>query len=141
MVHGTAILWFKSHIYLFLKGICVMRQAAKAIGGYYPTPDRVAAFLASWLVSSTGPGEIRALDPCCGTGRALDLVTQDLSPPLRTVGVELNRERAAEAQRILSRALHADVFKIRCTHQAFSLLFLNPPYDDDAGGRVPPACG
>ena len=112
-----------------------MRQAAKAIGGYYPTPDRVAAFLASWLVSSTGPGEIRALDPCCGTGRALDLLTQDLSTPLRAVGVELNRERAAEAQGTLSRALHADVFKIRCTHQAFSLLFLNPPYDDDASGR------
>jgi SAM-dependent methyltransferase len=112
-----------------------MRLVAKAIGGYYPTPDRVASVLASWLVSSTGPGEIRALDPCCGTGRALDLMTQRLSTPCYTVGVELNRERAAEAQRILSRALHADVFKIRCTHQAFSLLFLNPPYDDDAGGR------
>jgi hypothetical protein len=62
-------------------------------------------------------------------------MTQRLSTPCYTVGVELNRERAAEAQRILSRALHADVFKIRCTHQAFSLLFLNPPYDDDAGGR------
>ena len=112
-----------------------MRHVAKAIGGYYPTPDRVASCLASWLVSSTGPGEIRALDPCCGTGRALDLVTQSLSTPLCTVGVELNRERAVDAQRTLSRALHADVFKIRCTHQAFSLLFLNPPYDDDAGGR------
>src|SRR5712692_9713022 len=89
--------------HFFLKGICVMRQAAKAIGGYYPTPDRVAAFLASWLVSSAGLGEIRALDPCCGTGRALDLVTQDLATSLCTVGVELNRERAAEAQRTLSR--------------------------------------
>lgn len=112
-----------------------MRRAAKAIGGYYPTPDRVATFLSSWLVAGTGPGQIRALDPCCGTGRALDLVTQDLTTPLCTVGVELNRERAAEAQGVLSRALHADVFKIRCTHQAFSLLFLNPPYDDDAGGQ------
>jgi tRNA1(Val) A37 N6-methylase TrmN6 len=79
-----------------------MRLVAKAIGGYYPTPDRVASLLASWLVSSTGPGEIRALDPCCGTGRALDLMTQRLSTPCYTVGVELNRERAAEAQRILS---------------------------------------
>src|SRR4029453_10106522 len=70
-----------------------------------------------------------------GMGRALDLVSRSFSPPLVTVGVELNRERAQIAREVLSRALHADVFKMRCTHHAFSLLFLNPPYDDDAGGR------
>jgi len=112
-----------------------MRQVAKSIGGHYPTPDRVATFLRSWLVPGTGSGEIRVLDPCCGTGYALSLLSRGVSTPLCTVGVELNRERALVAHELLSRALHADVFKIRCTHHAFSLVFLNPPYDDDAGGR------
>ena len=40
-----------------------MRQVAKSIGGHYPTPDRVATFLRSWLVPGTGSGEIRVLDP------------------------------------------------------------------------------
>ena len=112
-----------------------MRQVAKSIGGHYPTPDRVATFLRSWLVPGTGSGEIRVLDPCCGTGNALSLLSRGFSTPLCTVGIELNRERALVAHELLSRALHADVFKIRCTHHAFSLVFLNPPYDDDAGGR------
>jgi SAM-dependent methyltransferase len=112
-----------------------MRQIAKSIGGHYPTPDRVATLLRSWLVPGTGSGEMRVLDPCCGTGHALSLVGRGFSTPLCTVGVELNRERALIAQEVLSRALHADLFKMRCTHHAFSLLFLNPPYDDDAGGR------
>lgn len=112
-----------------------MRQIAKSVGGYYPTPDRVAMLLQSWLVAGTGKGELRVLDPCCGMGRALDLVSRGLLTSLVTVGVELNRDRAQVAREVLSRALHADVFKMRCTHHAFSLLFLNPPYDDDAGGR------
>lgn len=112
-----------------------MRQIAKSIGGYFPTPDRVVTLLQSWLVPGTGNGELRVLDPCCGMGRALDFASRSFSPPLVTVGVELNGERAQIAQEVLSRALHADVFKVRCTHHAFSLLFLNPPYDDDAGGR------
>ena len=112
-----------------------MRPVAKSIGGHYPTPDRVATYLRSWLVPGTGMGEIRALDPCCGTGHALSLMSRGFTPPLCTVGVELNRERALIAHEVLSRALHVDAFKIRCTHQAFSVVFLNPPYDDDAGGR------
>ena len=47
-----------------------MRAAAKAIGGYYPTPERVAAWLANYLTARAGAGELRAFDPCCGTGRA-----------------------------------------------------------------------
>ena len=35
-----------------------MRHVAKAIGGYYPTPDRVATFLASG--SSLALGRVRS---------------------------------------------------------------------------------
>lgn len=111
-----------------------MRAIAKAIGGYYPTPERVAALLAHYLTTAPGAGEIRLFDPCCGTGRAMLDICRALSGPCVTVGVELHAERAREAQHTLTRAVHADVFKIRCTRHAFSLLFLNPPYDDDASG-------
>src|SRR5262245_17279974 len=111
-----------------------MRTAAKAIGGYYPTPERVSAFLAPWFVAGSGPGELRAFDPCCGTGQALLDVTHRLPAVRETVGVEIHTDRAQEAQHNLTRAVHADCLKIRCTHEAFSLLLLNPPYDEDAGG-------
>src|SRR6266581_1314763 len=112
-----------------------MRAAAKAIGGYYPTPERVAAWLANYLTARAGAGELRVFDPCCGTGRALLDVTRGLSAGCITIGVEINVDRARAAQNSLTRALHTDVFKLRCSHDAFSLLFLNPPYDDDASGR------
>jgi hypothetical protein len=111
-----------------------MREIAKTIGGYYPTPERVAALLAPYLTAVPGAGELRVLDPCCGTGRAVLDVSGALSGPCVTVGVEINADRAREARHTLTRAVHADAFKMRCTHHAFSLLFLNPPYDDDASG-------
>ena len=111
-----------------------MRTAAKAIGGYYPTTERVASVLAQCFTPSSDAGEIRAFDPCCGTGRALLEITHSLLPARVTVGVELNSDRAREAQSRLTRAVHADVFKIRCTHGAFSFLLLNPPYDEDGSG-------
>jgi hypothetical protein len=111
-----------------------MRNAAKAIGGYYPTPERVSHLLSRCLTSASGKGELRTFDPCCGTGAALVNLTANLTPSPITVGVELNAERSRLAQDLLTRALHADIFKVRCTHSSFSLMLLNPPYDEDASG-------
>ena len=74
-------------------------------------------------------------DPCCGTGKALADVTRLLVAPVVTVGVEMHTGRAREAQDVLTRVVAADVKTVHCTPGAFSLLFLNPPYDDDATGR------
>ncbi|NOT53009.1 MAG: hypothetical protein HOP18_00245, partial [Deltaproteobacteria bacterium] len=111
-----------------------MREKAKARGGYYPTPERVARLIAAHLVATRGPGELRLFDPCCGTGSALRTLSLTLPSPVVTVGVELHSGRAQEAHELLTRALQADAYKLRCTHQAFSLLFVNPPYDHDAAG-------
>jgi Uncharacterised methyltransferase family (DUF6094) len=111
-----------------------MREKAKAIGGFYPTPERVARLIAAHLVAMRGPGELRLFDPCCGTGSALRTMSLALPSPVVTVGVELQSGRAQEARELLTRALQADAYKLRCTHQAFSLLFVNPPYDHDAAG-------
>jgi 16S rRNA G966 N2-methylase RsmD len=112
-----------------------VRLRAKITGGYYPTPERVTQWLPSWLRAENGRGELRGCDPCCGTGRALAEVTRTLPTPVVTVGVEIHSGRAREAQDVLTRVETADVHTVRCTSGAFSLLFLNPPYDDDAAGR------
>jgi len=112
-----------------------MRLQAKARGGYYPTPERITHWLRAWLRAENGRGEVRACDPCCGPGRALVDVTRALLSPMVTVGIEIHTGRAREAQDLLTRVDKADVHTVRCTAGTFSLLFLNPPYDDDAAGR------
>jgi hypothetical protein len=112
-----------------------MRLRAKITGGYYPTPERVTQWLRAWLRAENGRGELRVCDPCCGTGRALVDVTRTLPASLVTIGVEIHSGRAREAQDVLTRVVSADVQTVRCTSGAFSLVFLNPPYDDDAAGR------
>jgi len=77
----------------------------------------------------------RALDPCCGYGAALHQVAGALS--LFSYGVELNRERADGAKRVLTQALYLDYRLMRSVDEAYSLLYLNPPYDYDMeSGRL-----
>ena len=47
--------------------------------------------------------------------------------------MELHAERAREAEERLDHVLGADLFQTAIANGAFGLLFLNPPYDDDAG--------
>ncbi len=106
------------------------RIESRAKAGYYPTPPRVADAIARHLAPAPagGRGTIRLLDPCAGTGAA----AARLAPALgaESFGVELNEARASEARAILDHVLTSDAFAIRVANQAFSALFLNPPYDD-----------
>ena len=117
-----------------------MRLAAQAKGGFYPTPPRVTEMIASLMQArSTARGEttLRILDPCCGAGDALaDLaarIGRDDGSAVETYGVELHAERAKEAQDRLDHVLGTDLFQTSIANGAFGLLYLNPPYDDDAG--------
>ena len=116
-----------------------MRLAAQAKAGFYPTPPRVVEMVASLAQArSTARGEttLRILDPCCGAGDALaDLAARIARPDgaaVETYGVELHAERAKEAQERLDHVLGADLFQTAIANGAFGMLFLNPPYDDDA---------
>ena len=111
-----------------------MRERGKVTGGYFPTPERVTGSIAAHLVATRGKGEIRLCDPCCGMGHALLTLSRALPNPVVTIGVELHADRATVAQESLTRVVYADAYKLRCTHQAFSVLFVNPPYDYDAAG-------
>ena len=120
-----------------------MRLAAQAKGGFYPTPIRVIELILQ-LISpqraslgrGSAPQTLRLLDPCCGAGEALSLVARALkrrtSLDVETFGVELHQERSSFAQRALDHALAADIFRCSIANRAFSLLWLNPPYDHDA---------
>ena len=117
-----------------------MRLAAQAKGGFYPTPPRVTEMIASLMQArSTTRGEttLRILDPCCGAGDALAQLAAGIDRPdgsaVETYGVELHAERAKEAQDRLDHVLGTDLFQTSIANGAFGLLYLNPPYDDDAG--------
>lgn len=111
---------------------------SKAILGFFPTPPRVADAIARHLAAeSTGARRaIHLLDPCAGEGA----LAATLADALGAVGfgIELHAERAEVARARLDRLLAADALGgVRVGRQSFSLLVLNPPYDDDAeAGRL-----
>lgn len=65
-------------------------------------------------------------DPCCGCGKALRQLAQGNN--CYAYGVELDESRAEEAQTRLHRVGFGSFFYSRISHEAFHLLFLNPPY-------------
>ena len=124
-----------------------MRLAAQAKGGYYPTPDRVVDMIADLIGASPGyyhhdSETLRILDPCCGAGDALDRLAKRVhssnTVPVETYGVELHRERSREAGQRLDRVLATDLFQTSIANGAFSVLYLNPPYDWDSADRDAP---
>ena len=118
-----------------------MRLAGQAKGGYYPTPPRVTEYIATALIPYTQESHhldaITLFDPCCGPGEALEQLAKSLkertTAPIHTYGVELHHERSLEAAERLDNVLSSDIFSTAITNNTFGILFLNPPYDQDAG--------
>ena len=119
-----------------------MQLAAIAKMGYYPTPSSLLDIIASYMAARPAqpmqsPERFIALDPCCGKGEALARVAARTGIT-ETWGAELSLERAAEAARVLSKTYACAWQWCRVGRNSISMLFLNPPYDDDAteGRRV-----
>ncbi len=111
-----------------------MRLEGQAKAGFYPTPLEVARLIGSCLVAG---GDSHLLDPCCATGEALERVRLSMQGYARntTHGVELEQERAQEAVLELDNVLVGDSLKAKA-RGGFSLLYLNPPYDQADGKRL-----
>jgi hypothetical protein len=115
-----------------------MRLAAQARGGFYPAHSNAVSLAASFLEPPAGGESFTILDPCAGEGEALHQLQASLGCPLdRTYAIELDDSRAE----ILNHALAgsnilgpADFFGCRATAGSFSLMWLNPPFDDSFGG-------
>ncbi len=103
------------------------RLEAKAKAGFYPTPDTVVEHIAQALVFEE---RARALDPCCGEGKALHQIVQDNA---ETYGIELDVERYRKSLKRLQHVLLGDALnEVRVSRHCMGLLFLNPPYDFEA---------
>jgi len=103
-----------------------MRLAAQAKMGYYPTPLPVISLIKDILIRN-GRGNIRLLDPCAGEGTALKQIGEMLCA--ETYGIELDRHRGQIAKENLTQCLITDYMATRISNQAFSMLYLNPPYE------------
>lgn len=93
--------------------------------GYYPTDPGNVTLMLRGIQFPEGV-TTNLLDPCCGCGKALRQLAQGNN--CYAYGVELDESRAEEAQTRLHRVGFGSFFFSRISHEAFHLLFLNPPY-------------
>jgi len=75
--------------------------------------------------------EFSALDPCVGDGVAFKHLVEGTET--RRYGIEIDANRAGQARSLGIDTLQANTFDVRSPAEAFSLLYLNPPYDFEIG--------
>jgi SAM-dependent methyltransferase len=105
-----------------------MRPHAKTKLGFYPLPVAEAKRLRKLL---TFPDQFSALDPCVGDGVAFSALLADTSA--RRYGIEVDAYRAEQARSVAIETLQANAMDVRCAAESLSLIYLNPPYDFEAG--------
>src|SRR5271166_1859541 len=96
--------------------------------GYYPLPIEEARNISALLMSSA---PYAAIDPCAGEGTAPLEITSDTGAHL--AGIELDADRAEAANRNSVATVHGSAFECRVPAETCSLLYLNPPYDNEFG--------
>jgi hypothetical protein len=116
-----------------------MRLAGKVKLGYYPIPPEALALMVDRLDVGDSADRVTVLDPCCGAGAALKQIADSLRlKPSNVYGIELEDGRAAEA----SAAIPGANILGPCSYlstlvrpgRSLSLVYLNPPFDDEIGG-------
>jgi len=116
------------------------RLQNRIVMGYFPTPPTVIALVSHWLAPPSGAGlkgeeqKWRLLDPCAGKGEAQQLVER-VGGARESWGVELSPQRAEEAARVMDKVYNGAWQQTRVDRESVSLLWLNPPYDDDLDGE------
>ena len=93
--------------------------------GYYPTDLANVGHIMNGIEFPQGV-TTNLFDPCCGEGAALKKLA--VGNNCFTYGIELDSARATAAQDELHRVGFGSFFHSRISHDAFHLLFLNPPY-------------
>ncbi len=103
---------------------------------FYPTPPSVVERVAALVRPAPRSHRriTRLLDPCCGAGDALRQFADAIGGG-ETYGIEIERYRADEARGALDHLIAGSAFAVRLGHEAFSCLWLNPPYDEGDGGK------
>jgi len=106
-----------------------MRNVARIKLGYYPLPPSEGVRIRRLLKFPTEAASV--LDPCAGTGAALEQITN--AAMADHYAVELDAERARQAQTAGIKTIQGNLFDVHSKVERFSLLYLNPPYDSEVG--------
>ncbi len=105
-----------------------MRPQGQTKLGFFPLPIGEAKQLKNLLTFNE---PFSALDPCIGDGVAFAHLLQNV--PAHRYGIEIDANRAEQARALGIEVLQANTMDVRCPPEAVSLLYLNPPYDWEAG--------
>lgn len=106
----------------------------KILAGFFATPSTQGNYIKQ-LLEIKGDGAF--FDPTCGEGAILHQLASHLSNDENTIttyGVELDKGRAQKAEQVLDYTVNASIESMVISHNAFSFLFLNPPYDHTQKG-------
>lgn len=107
------------------------RLVSQAKMGYYATPTGLFSAIFSYLKPVKHP--VTILDPCAGEGEVLLKLKHYLGEDFTTTyGIELDKRRGFKAKEMLDHAIVGDFFQTTISNAAFSLIYLNPPYDIDS---------
>ena len=110
-----------------------MRTAARLKLGYYPLPEADATRIRGFL--TFGPEPTSVLDPCTGTGAAFVTITGEAN--VRRYGIELDAQRAREAQNALSDVVQGNALETHCPVESCCLGENKKPVAWVGGGRGP----
>jgi hypothetical protein len=121
------------------------RLASVVKQGYFPAPpETVAGILGHLKIPDPPPDsrfkaeDVNILDPCAGEARALVQLAEGLGVSKgHAFAVELNARRAAviaESHPEIRLLGPCSFEATRITRQSLSLVYLNPPFDDEFGG-------
>lgn len=117
------------------------RLASESKAGYYATEPAELQLLLNAMHVPEGAEEqpFFLYDPCCGEGEAISMLTQAFHEQgaikARSYGSEIEEGRFETAQRVVDHVLHEGYQFVR-TEPRFSLLWLNPPYDNGFSERT-----
>lgn len=113
------------------------RLEADAKAGFYPTPPVEMEHIIKRISSNVD--DVTLLDPCAGEGFALKQLRDHLQEQginSITYGIELEETRAREARNQLDNVLHCGYEEARMSNNAFSFMYLNPPFSQYGGERL-----
>ena len=105
-----------------------MRPHGKTKLGFFPLPLPEAKSLHNCLIAGS---EFSAVDPCVGDGVAFVRLLGGMQA--HRYGIEIDAYRTEQARSLGIETVQASAFDVRSPAEAFSVLYLNPPYDLEIG--------
>lgn len=115
-----------------------MRLEGQSKMGYYATQPISLQHIIERIYTPATNIPIRIFDPCAGEGEAIKAIADHLTAQgakVQSVAVELSTSRAQQVKQKVDQFIQADYFMTTGSREAFSLIFLNPPYDYDADDK------